>query len=96
MSSAIAEITDGFSFAYLQEAFISSLLVIVGKQRDDTTSCTDSTPNEDDPSLDSYVLWRVMREQVQMLRNEIKGSKKNAKDAMEYIGPKQASKAGFS
>ena len=33
MSSAIASITEGFSFAYLQEAFVTALLSIVQMQR---------------------------------------------------------------
>ena len=35
LSSAIADLTDGFSFAYLKEAFITSLLAIVGAHRAD-------------------------------------------------------------
>lgn len=96
MCSAIAGITDGFSFAYLQEAFISSLLVIVRQQRDSPEFIAKKTQDSDPKSLESVLLWQVMCKQVDMLRNEIKGSRKSAKDAMEYIGPKQASKAGFS
>ena len=33
LSTAIADMTDGFSFAYLKEAFIASLLTIVGAKR---------------------------------------------------------------
>ena len=33
LSTAIADMTDGFSFAYLKEAFITSLLAIVGAKR---------------------------------------------------------------
>lgn len=32
MCTAIAEITDGFSFAYIQEAFVAALLVIAGRK----------------------------------------------------------------
>jgi len=96
MSSAIAAITDGFSFAYLQEAFISSLLAIVNEQRTNSDQLADDSTDSEPKTLESVLLWRVMCKQVDMLRNEIKGSRKSAKDAMEYIGPKQASKAGFS
>ena len=96
---AIAEITDGFSFAYLQEAFISSLLVILNEQRQLTTKTT-AAPNNladgDTKNLEACLLWRVMCKQVETLKNEIKGSRKSAKDAVEYSGPKQASKAGFA
>jgi hypothetical protein len=35
LCTAIAEITDGFSFAYMQEAFVAALLAIAGKAEDD-------------------------------------------------------------
>ncbi len=94
MCSAIAEITDGFSFAYLQEAFISSLLVLVNSQREGVSNERSQKPVSE--ILESVVLWRVMNKQVEMLRNEIKGSRKSAEDAMKYNGPRPAAKAGFA
>lgn len=98
MCSAIAGITDGFSFAYLQEAFISTLLVIVDQQRNSTNNQhNDSTQDvHDTRTREPTSLWKVMSKQVEMLRNEIQASRKSAKDATEYDGPKRASKAGFS
>lgn len=40
LSPAIARITDGFSFAYLKELFITALLVIVGGSHQDETQVT--------------------------------------------------------
>lgn len=34
LSSAIADITDGFSFAYMKEAFVSALLLLVVDRKD--------------------------------------------------------------
>ncbi|KAK4694334.1 hypothetical protein P7C71_g3230, partial [Lecanoromycetidae sp. Uapishka_2] len=96
MCSAIAGITDGFSFAYLQEAFVSSLLVLVNEQREGASSISQEFSKADADSLESVLLWRVMNKQVQMLRNEIKGSRKSADDAMKYDGPRPAAKAGFA
>ena len=96
LCSAIAGITEGFSFAYLQEAFVSSLLTIIREQRKNPDEMTDVTWESDPKSLESVLLWRVMCDQVEILRNEIKGSRKSAKDALEYIGPKHTSKAGFA
>ena len=98
LCSAIAGITDGFSFAYLQEAFISSLLVIVDQQRNSTNNQhNDSAQDGYDAKIQEPTsLWKVMSKQVEMLRNEIQASRKSAKDATEYDGPKRASKAGFS
>ena len=98
MSAAIAGITDGFSFAYLQEAFISSLLVMVNEMQipGDNANVSDEAVDGDSQNLETVMLWLVMKKQVETLRNEIKGSKKSAKDALEYIGPKQVSKTGFA
>ena len=41
LCSAIAGITEGFSFAYLQEAFISALLVIIDQQRSSAVDLLD-------------------------------------------------------
>ena len=99
LCSAIAGITEGFSFAYLQEAFISALLVIVDQQR---SSAVDYLGKNDTGDLDGIktsepdLLWKVMSKQRDMLRNEIQSSRKSAKDAVQYAGPKPATKAGFS
>ncbi|MCJ1456228.1 hypothetical protein MMC28_006588 [Mycoblastus sanguinarius] len=95
LCSAIAGITDGFSFAYLKEAFVSALLTIVSDQPSSFPHMRQDFQNSDSKSLDSVLLWQVMRQQVELLRNEIKGSRKSAKDAMEYTGPVKAPKAGF-
>ncbi|CAF9913449.1 MAG: hypothetical protein ALECFALPRED_008819 [Alectoria fallacina] len=99
LCSAIAGITDGFSFAFLQEAFISALLAIADQQRHSTIN--EATDNTEDTNATktpekSESLWEAMSKQVGMLRREIQGSRKSAKDAVEYDGPTRASKAGFS
>ena len=99
LSSAIAGITEGFSFAYLQEAFISALLVIVDQQR---SSAIDQLDKNDTGNMDGTktpepdLLWKVMSKQIDMLRAEIQGSRKSAKDAIQYDGPKPATTTGFS
>ena len=74
----IACITTGFSFAYLQEAFVATLLEIARQQscsdkvtvasRDDKGDC----PDDDD--LNQYELWKVMRKQVKILRDDMNSS----------------------
>lgn len=71
----MAEIMHGFSFAYMQEAFVGSLLDIAHKH-DDENECEDGTGGEDvagggDDDLEKYELWRAMKEQVKMLREEM-------------------------
>jgi AAA+ superfamily predicted ATPase len=96
MCPAIAGITDGFSFTYLQEAFISSLLVVANQQNDAGRAAEERAQDGDSSSLESVLFWRVINQQVNMLRNEIKGSRKSAEDAIAYNGPKPASRAGFA
>ncbi|GAB7353276.1 hypothetical protein MBLNU459_g3781t1 [Dothideomycetes sp. NU459] len=67
LCAAIASITDGFSFAYLQEAFVAALLVIARHEVAErpTASARDG--------LDDYELWVVIKEQVRMLREDMDG-----------------------
>lgn len=101
---AIAKITPHFSFAYLQEAMVASLLTIArdgyvfsdkvclecmeshGKP-DNGSSCDRPTrrpfkglydwcwevrqQDEEDPDLDNYVLWREVKKQVRVLKEEM-------------------------
>lgn len=101
---AVAKITPGFSFAYLQEAMVASLLAIARDEEQSTErtclECMDAhekPPNgstcdrkskrpfkglfdwvwlcrqvdEEDPDLDNYVLWRQIKKQVRILREEL-------------------------
>ena len=62
----MARITDGFSFAFLQEAFVGSMLFLAHQ--------TDQVKEnvEDEEELEKYELWRVFKKQVVILRKEIK------------------------
>lgn len=66
---AIAEITEDFSFAYLKEAFVASLLVIAG------TRTEGENKEEDGDDLNDYELWREIKKQVKALRDDM-GTKK--------------------
>ena len=65
---AIAGITDDFSFAYLKEAFVATLLVIAGNRSEDE----DTSGGGDD--LDEYELWREIKNQVRLLRDEMQAN----------------------
>lgn len=88
LNKAIASITKDFSFAYIQEAFVASLLEIAGGEEgtndggDDFFShvfhasklaelTQDLIPAEENKDLDEYVLWRQMKKQVRILRDEL-------------------------
>lgn len=64
MSARIADITDGFSFAYLKEAFVAALLVIVAN------SGEPHVRQYGDPLSDN-LLWNEIKRQVENLRKEI-------------------------
>jgi transitional endoplasmic reticulum ATPase len=91
---AIARITDGFSFAYIQEAFVAALVEIAaGKEavvdaevqkdlvamdewefvEEEEEDRPANAGGDDDqrPDLDKYLLWRVIKKQVAILRKEL-------------------------
>ena len=65
LSPAIAGITEGFSFAYLKEAFVATLLSIAGNRSENGIG------DEEDGNLDAYELWREMKRQVKLLREDM-------------------------
>ena len=65
LSPAIAGITQDFSFAYLKEAFIATLLAIAGNRSENGIG------DEGDGDLDKYELWREMKRQVKLLREDM-------------------------
>ena len=82
LCEAIAGITDGFSFAYLKEAFVTSLLLLAAIQRGHTKKPSGpETAKGEAHGLDSIPLWRIMSEQVQGLRDEMEASRKSAEEA---------------
>lgn len=82
---AIADITDGFSFAYLQEAFVATLLELA-RSGDDSESSESEDEEGDGSPLDRYELWRVIRKQIRILREQMDSSKPAVPEACE-AGP---------
>ncbi|MCJ1304706.1 hypothetical protein MMC08_007519 [Hypocenomyce scalaris] len=69
LSTAIGDITDGFSFAYMKEAFVSALLIIV-VDRKERKPKDGILPGGDD-ELDGLILWREIKRQIRILRDEL-------------------------
>lgn len=67
LSPAIAAITQDFSFAYLKEAFVATLLVIAGNRAEERFEGGD----DDNDSLDDYELWREIKKQIELLRDDM-------------------------
>lgn len=77
LCDAIADITEDFSFAYLKEAFVATLLDLARNHEDESDDENDdatSGEDEDDP-LDKYEFWRAFKTQVKILRSEMGNSK---------------------
>ena len=62
----IAGITDGFSFAYMQEAFVASLLAIAAEE-DGLENQGGSSPT----GIEQYRLWVEIKKQVEILKGEM-------------------------
>ncbi|KAI4176656.1 MAG: hypothetical protein LQ343_000947 [Gyalolechia ehrenbergii] len=68
LSPAIAGITEEFSFAYLQEAFVATLLAIAGHRSEERVR---GGGEDEGGDLDDYELWREMKNQVKALRDDM-------------------------
>lgn len=80
---AIAKITDKFSFAYMQEAFVASLLAIAARGSNDEDDVQHAVHNElqalqralaqtlGHSNLDDLILWKEIQKQVKILRKEM-------------------------
>jgi len=63
----MAHITPEFSFAFLQECFVATLL-IMARQEEDLNETL-----KEDHDLNEYELWRVFKSQADILRKEVEG-----------------------
>lgn len=80
---AIAAITAEFSFAYLQEAFVATLLAIAGRRSENSIR---GGGDDEGGDLDDYELWREMKKQVKALRDDMDNTK-NIVTAIELPEP---------
>jgi transitional endoplasmic reticulum ATPase len=74
MCDAIAKITDKFSFAYMQEAFIAALLAIATSEKDPQVN----GDSGDDDGLEKNILWKEIKKQIKILREEMDNKATNA------------------
>ncbi|OTA58328.1 P-loop containing nucleoside triphosphate hydrolase protein [Hypoxylon sp. EC38] len=83
LCTAIADITDEFSFAYMQEAFVAALLAIARKEKGIDFSYEKPIMQEmsdgwvgvldgDHDDLDDFILWVEIKKQVAILRESMK------------------------
>ena len=83
----MAAIMYDFSFAYMKEAFVATLLVIAGNRSEKAVPGSDAGaldhPVDDngggDDDLDDFEIWREMKKQVLILREDMDSSKVEVK-----------------
>lgn len=68
LSEKVADLTKDFSFAYMKEAFVAALLVIV-RQGDESLARA-----RRDDSLSGNALYKELKKQIENLRKEMEGS----------------------
>ena len=70
---AVAVITDEFSFAYIQEAFVATLLAIALKRSESIREYADNFEggHRGDKDLNDYELWREIKKTVKALRDDM-------------------------
>lgn len=86
---AMAHITNGFSFAFLQECFVATLLTLARGEDDNCVSQIAQLRLHDGRNgLDQYVLWRAFKQQADALRKQIESGgdvKESFQDRHEYV-----------
>ena len=86
---AMAKITDGFSFAYMQEAYVASLLDIARRDEEESAILTQQPSFDgftgDGEDLDDYLLWRVFKEQVKNLRHEMDSQTEDSRQSQSPL-----------
>ena len=83
----MAQITPGFSFAFLQECFVATLLILARDgEEDDAANSVDAQPfDRDNDDLDDYKLWVAFKEQADILRKEVEGTKAKSSQLTEWL-----------
>ena len=77
LSTRVAALTRGFSFAYMQEAFVTALLVLAGNRSDATMTITrkaESLPSKADSNEEEgdCELYKVLEHEINALRVEMR------------------------
>ncbi len=69
----MASITNDFSFAYIQEAIVATLLDLARRRTDNLVDIVEELRLSDGAKdgLDRYIFWRVFKKQVKILRDDM-------------------------
>jgi transitional endoplasmic reticulum ATPase len=85
LCGAMAGITKGFSFAFLQECFVAALLTLA-REEGGVVSVWHLTRMRREDSLDQYALWRAFKEQADSLRKQIEDSEDGVDEMHAHAG----------
>jgi transitional endoplasmic reticulum ATPase len=98
LCAPIAKITNDFSFAYMQEAFVATLLDLARRRTDNLVDIVEVLRLEDGgkDEFDNYVFWRVFKKQVKILRDDMDSgdqasSESHDTGASQIVEPMQTS-----
>jgi hypothetical protein len=69
---AMSHVTPGFSFAFLQECFVATLLILAREEDEDVATRPYDDDNDD---LEDYRLWVVFKKEADVLRKEVDGQR---------------------
>ena len=75
LCGAMAGITKGFSFAFLQECFVAALLTLAREEEGVALTAWQLTGLRGQDKLEQYALWRAFKEQAEALRKQIEDGK---------------------
>ena len=90
---AMASVTDGFSFAFLQECFVATLVTLAIGKDDDEVAYAGASSNRTNPrpfdgdneNLDDYKLWTTFKKQADILRKEVEGQKSKSSQLSQWL-----------
>jgi hypothetical protein len=68
----IADITESFTFAYMKELFLATLLGLARES-------AETRPDEDEEKLETLSIWRRIQVEADTLRKDINAKKSTAK-----------------
>jgi hypothetical protein len=89
LCGAMAGITKGFSFAFLQECFVAALLTLAREEGGFVSQFQKMRLRKDD-RLEQYALWRAFKEQAEALRKQIEDGEGGEGESHVYAGASQS------
>ena len=82
LSQRIAKVSEGLSFAYLQEVFVSTMTSLVLEQEAGPTRTGAQTSTAS--GIESNIIWQTVKTQIEKIRKELLESRKSVDDAGKH------------